>query len=73
MNGLPWFPLYVADWLSSKKVDLMTPSEAGAYIRLLCYAWDDPDCGIYDDDEKLSRLSRLGEGWFNGGSTIVRE
>jgi len=51
----------------------MTPEQEGAYIRLLSYAWLQDDCGLPDDDNVLSQLSRLGEGWFNGGSTVVRE
>jgi len=51
----------------------MTPAEEGAYIRLLAYSWNDPDCSLPDDDEELSRLSRLGEGWFNGSGKKVRD
>lgn len=52
---------------------LMTPAQEGAYIRLLCIAWNDADCSLPDNDEELARLSRLGEGWFKGGSTILRD
>jgi uncharacterized protein YdaU (DUF1376 family) len=69
----PSFQFYPTDWLASTKVALMTPAQEGAYIRLLCYAWSDPDCSLPDDDQVLAQLSRLGEGWFNGGSTIIRE
>jgi uncharacterized protein YdaU (DUF1376 family) len=72
MSTTPAFQFYVNDWLSSTKISTMTPSEEGAYIRLLCYCWNDPDCTLPDDDEVLARLSRLGEGWFNGGSTALR-
>jgi len=51
----------------------MTPAQEGAYIRLLAYAWNEPDCGLSDDDEQLAILSRLGEGWFKGGGAVVRE
>jgi uncharacterized protein YdaU (DUF1376 family) len=51
----------------------MTPAEEGAYIRLLAIAWGSDDCGLPDDDNKLAVLSRLNEGWFNGGSRLVRE
>ena len=73
MNGLPWWPAYADDWLSSKKIALMSPAEEGAYMRLLCYAWTDPDCGIDDDDDILAKLSRLDKGWFNGSSTTLRK
>lgn len=73
MGKAPAFQFYPNDWLSSAHVAMMTPAEEGAYIRLLCYAWSDPDCSIPDDDETLSRLSRLGEGWLKGGSQMVRK
>jgi uncharacterized protein YdaU (DUF1376 family) len=69
----PAFQFYPKDWLSSPKVQLMTPAQEGAYVRLLCYCWDSGDCSLPDDDAELSILSRLGEGWFNGGSTVVRK
>jgi uncharacterized protein YdaU (DUF1376 family) len=52
---------------------LMTPAQEGAYIRLLSIAWGSEDCGLPDDDTQLAVLSRLGEEWFNGGSTVVRK
>lgn len=69
----PAFQFYPAEWLSSDNITLMTPAQEGAYIRLLCYAWNEPDCSIPDNDEQLAVLSRLGEGWFNGGSSVVRK
>ena len=71
MNKSPAFQLYPADWLSSMVVTMMTPEQEGAYIRLICYDWSND--GIPDDDEQLAILSRLGEGWFKGGSTVVRK
>lgn len=50
----------------------MSPAEEGAYIRLLCHMWLDPECSIPDDDETLAKLSRLGEMWLNGSSILVR-
>lgn len=73
MSKSPAFQFYPKDWLSSQKISLMSAAEEGAYIRLLCYCWDDDDCALPDDDELLARISRLGEGWFNGGSTIIRK
>ena len=70
-NGPFSFPLHANDWLSSKKITLMTPAEEGAYIRLLCHAWADPDCALPDDDAQLAVLSRLGPDW-KGGSCLVR-
>lgn len=72
MSKSPAFQFYPSDWLSSSKVNLMTPAEEGAYIRLLAYEWQEDDCGLPDDDKALSQLSRLGEEWFNGGSRVLR-
>jgi len=66
----PAFQFYPNDWLSSPKIMLMSPAEEGAYIRLLCYDWAND--GIPDDDDQLAVLSRMGEGWFKGGSTTLR-
>jgi len=52
---------------------LMTPSEEGAYIRLLAIAWGAPDCGLPDDDTQLATLSRLGEQWLKGSSSTLRQ
>jgi uncharacterized protein YdaU (DUF1376 family) len=68
----PAFPFYVKDWLSSPKINLMTPAQEGAYIRLLCYAWEDQDCSLPDDDEALAQLSRLGEGWLKSSANPLR-
>ena len=73
MNLPPAFQFYPNDWLSSPKISTMTPAEEGAYIRLLCYAWSNPDCSLPDDDETLGQLSRLGERWLKGGSTRLRQ
>jgi hypothetical protein len=51
---------------------LMTPEQRGAYIDLLCHQWNDETCSLPDDDNALSVLSGLGEGWFKGGSTTLR-
>ena len=59
----PSFPFYPDAWLSSKDITLMTPAEEGAYIRLLCIAWLEPDCGLPDDDKILAKLSRLNRSW----------
>jgi uncharacterized protein YdaU (DUF1376 family) len=72
MAKSPAFQFYPKDWLSSPKVQLMTPEQEGAYVRLLCYCWDSGDCSIPDNDDELAVLSRLGEGWFKGGSGVVR-
>jgi uncharacterized protein YdaU (DUF1376 family) len=72
MNKAPAFQFYANDWLSSTQIALMTPAQEGAYIRLLCHAWNDPDCSIPDDDAQLAILSRLGEEWGKGGYNLVK-
>jgi len=73
MNKPPAFQFYANDWLGSTQIMLMTPAEEGAYIRLLAIAWNDPDCCLPNDDEKLAKLSRLGEAWLNGSGAIIRK
>jgi uncharacterized protein YdaU (DUF1376 family) len=73
MTRAPAFQLYVNDWLSSTKICTMTPSEEGAYIRLLCHAWNGADCSLPDDDAVLAVLSRLGEDWHKGAGSTLRQ
>jgi len=70
MSSRPSFQFYPNDWLSSTHIMLMTPEQEGAYIRLLAIEWQSEDCGLPDNDEELSILSRLGEGWFVGSEKI---
>lgn len=53
----PSFQFYPSDWLSSPRIAAMTPSQEGAYIRLLCYDWDKD--GIPNDPDLLAKLSRI--------------
>ena len=71
MNKPPAFQFYPKDWLSSRKVLMMNLEQEGAYIRLLCYCWDSGDCSLPGDEQELALMSRLGEGWFKGGSAIL--
>lgn len=68
----PAFQFYPNDWLSSTQIALMTPAQEGAYIHLLCVAWNDPHCSLPANDEELSVLSRMGEEWLKGGSIKVK-
>lgn len=52
-----WFPFYVADFLSSGTVKLMTNEERGAYVLLLCYEWQDAQCSLPADDDSIRILS----------------
>jgi uncharacterized protein YdaU (DUF1376 family) len=72
MSKSPAFQFYPKDWLASLRTLMMTPAQEGAYIRLLCYCWDSGDCSIPDNDDQLAVMSRLGEGWFKGGSEVLR-
>jgi len=73
MNKPETFPLNIHDWLGSKHIAAMTPAEEGAYIRLLCYQFDDPQCRLPDDDNDLAILSRLGEQWHNESGEKIRK
>jgi uncharacterized protein YdaU (DUF1376 family) len=68
----PDMPLLVNDWLSSTRIALLTPTEEGALIRLLCHAWNEPDCSLPDDDATLAKLSRLGRQWHKGSGAKIR-
>lgn len=41
MKTPPAFQFYASDYLSSSKVQRMTLEAQGAYVRLLCYSWQD--------------------------------
>lgn len=69
----PSMPFYVNEWLSSAAVICMSLAEQGAYVRLLCYCWSSQEAAIPDDDTRLAAMSGMGEGWFNGGSHLVRK
>lgn len=57
----PWFPFWVQDWLSSKRVRLLKPSYRAAYVQLLCYLWIDDDCSLQDDPQTFFELSEIGK------------
>lgn len=67
----PTFPFFYSDWLGSTTIALMSCAEEGAYVRLLCHQWADPDCSLPTDDRSLAILSRLGDGWL-ASSAILR-
>lgn len=66
-------PFYVNDWLSSPRVQAMTPLQELAYFRLISFCWASQDASLPDDDNVLASLSRMGEGWFDNGSQVVRK
>lgn len=65
-------PLYVADWLSSQSIAVMTAEEERGYLRLLMHSWLAGDCCLPDDDDQLAALSLLGEKWHQGSGAKIR-
>ena len=63
MGDRPWLRFWTSDWLGSMKRRSMTLSETGAYINLLCTAWESGDYGLPDDDLKLAKLSDANGEW----------
>lgn len=60
MERSPAFLLYTSDWLASASVLALSLELQGAYMRLLCHAWD--DSGISDpaaSPEAMAGLGRL--------------
>lgn len=72
MGKDPAMPLYVNDWLSSRRVQAMSQLQELAYFRLLAFCWSSGDASIPDDDDELAVLSRMGKSWLKGGSQVVR-
>lgn len=70
MGKPPAFLFNVADWLLSDTIAIMTVEQEGAYIRLLARQWHDETCTLPDDDEVLSRLSRLNGKWATEGKLV---
>jgi uncharacterized protein YdaU (DUF1376 family) len=65
----PWFKFYVARWI----VDTLrlSPAQRGAYIDLLCHAWEArPPGTLPDDDAELAILSRLNRQWKRLGGPV---
>ncbi len=74
MADLHWFPVFIADWLTSDAITLMLPEQEGAFFRLLLRAWGKGavEPSIPADDASLATLSRLGKRWGKLGG-LVRE
>lgn len=57
MPDFPYFPLYPTDLLGDDKVIAQNLTEFGAYMRLLCLAWQQkPAASIPSDDALIARL-----------------
>lgn len=81
MSKAPWFPFYPHDFLSDPLVLLMTCEERGAYILLLCHAWDPPKWdgeraplgSLPNDATLLAALSGCGqERWEEVAPHVLR-
>lgn len=68
----PYFPLYHRDWLAGGGTSVMTAEEKGAFIDLLCYAWEQsPPCTLPDDDVALAKLGGVTPArWKRIGPTL---
>lgn len=58
MTEYPWFKFHSQDFLGDIRVAAMSPAALGAYVRLLCMAWQD---GGYlpSADRALARLASM--------------
>ncbi len=52
---LPSFDFYPHDWLGDINVQSMTLEQQGAYIRLLAFQWQAPDCALPESPKELAR------------------
>lgn len=65
-HKLPYFPFFPTDFLGDQRVQAMTVEEVGAYMLLLCMAWQEKPRGSLPDDQDLwARWARVSpERWF---------
>jgi len=65
----PWFPFYASDFYASTVA--WPPEVVGAYIRLLCFAWENG--GIPADPKAIDRIAGgvTDEGWDAIRSRLV--
>lgn len=63
VSASPAFQFYPTDFLSDDAVVLMTNEQVGAYVLLLCHAWQRPD-GLPAAESSLARLCRCTENRF---------
>lgn len=56
----PYFPFYPKDFAADNKVEAMALEEVGAFVLLLCKAWEEDVPGtLPDDDTTLARWARM--------------
>lgn len=70
----PYFPFYPKDIESDGVVEAMTTEEFGAYMKLLCKAWNEnPPGTIPNDDAILARWARLSRSrWAKVKAAVVK-
>jgi uncharacterized protein YdaU (DUF1376 family) len=69
---LPWFPMYVGDWLLSHSVRLMTPEQRGIYVQLLCEQWQNGGA-LPDDETQLQALAgATDEQWLRSKDVVLK-
>lgn len=73
MAEFPYFPLYWKDWLTGEGTCSMTPEQKGAFVDLLCHAWEaKPPCTLPDDERLLASWSGLGIARWRTVGALVR-
>jgi hypothetical protein len=73
-NKPPAFQFYVRDWLASKSVRMMTPTQRGYYIQLLAEAWDSDRPGYLPEGYatwQLAGAQSEAEFLSNGGEAVL--
>ncbi len=61
MNKSPAFQFYPKDFIMDDKVAVMNLEQIGAYIKLLCYCWNNN--GLPTDEEELKEMCGNPENW----------
>lgn len=60
MDRPPFFAFYPADFANDINVEAMSTLQVGAYLLLLCKAWQaDPPASLPTDDQVLARFARV--------------
>jgi uncharacterized protein YdaU (DUF1376 family) len=71
-KNIPYFAFYPKDFIGDSKVQLMNAMERGAYISLLCVAWNErPSASLPDNDMMLARWSCLSIEEFQSHKEII--
>lgn len=65
----PAFQFYPKDWLSSKRVRMMSRADRGSFIDMLAYCWDSEDCALTIDE--LAFASGLGDHFVVEGGKLA--